>query len=442
MSKDFANFFSKGELNRLGRKTGFNQRKGGIPGYAFADTLIFPGTAYDKHSLNDQSSSLKIRHDIDITKQGINERYTDKTIDFIKSILFELLRKVIPDNPSIEELSHFEAVRIKDSTCFQVPEHLLEYFPGSGGSASKAMVRIQFEYDAKSGEVLDLSLHAFNEQDQSDSVNTLHTIKENELCIRDLGYVNRKFPEALIRCRAHYLNRSAANGGIYFEKGAGIEKANFVGLKRSMTKKRIRILDTTAYLYGGDNKFKTRMILEMLPDDVVSERIRKIKAEAKKNKSNPSAEHMARAYFNIFITSVSPDILPKEKVRELYCLRWQIELVFKTWKSFGELHKTKKMKYARFVSSIYARLIMLMLNWKIFWELLLKKWASEKLLMSIHKFYKLMISNISEIREAVSKSANCFHKKINTILSCTKNLVLEKKKNKLCLQEVIMSLVE
>lgn len=100
------------------------------------------------------------------------------------------------------------------------------------------------------------------------------------------------------------------------------------------------------------------------------------------------------------------------------------------------------MKYQRFVSSIYARLIMLMLNWKIFWELLLKKWSSDKLLMSIHKFYKLMISKVSEIREAVSKSANCFHKKINNILSCTKNLVLEKKKGKLSLQEVIMSLVE
>jgi hypothetical protein len=426
----------------LGRKSGFNQRKGGISGYAFADTLVFSGTTFDKHSLNDQSSNLKIRHNIEVSKQGVDERYTDKTIDFIKSILSELLVKVITDNPAIEELSHFNATRIKDSTCFQVPECFVQYFPGSGGSASKAMVRIQFEYDAKTGEVLDLSLHAFNEQDQSDSVNTLHTIKENELCIRDLGYVNRIFLEALIRCQAHYLNRSAANVGIYFEKDDGYEKANFVELKRSMTKEGSRILDTTAYLYGGADKFKTRMIIEMLPDKIVSERIRKMKALAKKNKSTPSAEYIARAYFNIFITSVSADILPKEKIRELYCLRWQIELVFKTWKSFGELHKTKKMKYQRFVSSIYARLIMLMLNWKIFWELLLKKWSSDKLLMSIHKFYKLMISKDSEIREAVSKSANCFHKKINNILSCTRNLVLEKKKGKLSLQEVIMSLVE
>lgn len=426
----------------MARKSGFNQRKGGIPGSAFADSLIFPGTGFDKHSLNDMSSCLKIRHNIEVTKQGVDERFTENTIDFVKSILSELIRKIITDKPHIKELSHFEAVRIKDSTCFQVPEYLSKYFSGSGGSASKAMVRIQFEYDAKSGEVLDLSLHAFNDQDQSDSVNTLHTIKKNELCLRDLGYVNRKFLEAIICFQAYYLNRSAANVGIYFEKDNGIEKANFIDLKKSMKKSGIRLLDKKAFLYAGTNKFETRMIIEMLPDKIVSERIRKINAEAKKKGHNASDEHKARACFNIFITNVSADILSKEKVRELYCLRWQIELVFKTWKSFGELHKTKKMKYERFVSCLYARLIMLMLNWKIFWELALKKWASEKLLMSIHKFHKLLISNISEIRQAVSKSANIFHKEINNILSCTKNLVLEKKKDKLSLQEVIMSLMK
>ncbi len=426
----------------MGRKADFNQRKGGIPGYAFADSLIFSGSGFDKHSLNDMSGCLKIRHKIEVTRQGVDERFTEATIQFFKSTLSELIRKVITDMPHIEEMSHYKTVRIKDSTSFQIPEHLAKYFPGSGGSASKAMVRIQFEYDFKSGEVLDLSLHAFNVQDQTDSVNTLHTIKENELKISDLGYVNQKYLKAIVDKKAYYLNRSGANVGIYFKENKKMNKVNFVDLKKSMTKKGISILDKTAFLYEGDDKFETRIIIELLPDDIVNERIRKMKKEAKKRKRNLSAEHIARACFNIFITNVSEAILPKEKVRELYCLRWQIELVFKTWKSFGELHKTKKMKYERFVSCLYARLIMLMLNWKIFWELALKKWSSERLLMSIHKYHKLMMINFHKIREAVSRSAYFFHKEINNILSCTKNLTLEQKKNKLSLQEIIMLLVE
>lgn len=426
----------------MGRKAKFNQRAGGIPGNAFAESLIFTGCGFDKHSLNDMSASLKTRHNIEVSKQGVNKRFTKNTISFFEIILSELLRKIITENPHIKELSHFGTVRIKDSTCFQVPECLLEYFPGSGGSASKAMVRIQFEYDAKSGEVLDLSLHAFNEQDQTDSVNTLHTIKENDLKLVDLGYVNRKYLEAMVEKKAFYLNRSPSNIGIYFKKGKGFEETNFVKLLKTMKKSGARFIDKNVFLYAAKNKFETRMIIEMLPNDIVSERIRKIKAEAKKNKRTPSAEHIARAYFNIFITNVSKLILPKEKVRQLYCLRWQIELVFKTWKSFGELQKTKEMKYERFVSCIYARLIMLMLNWKIFWELLLKKWASEKLLVSIHKYHKLMMRNFTEIRLKISESADSFYKEINKILSCTKNLVLEKKKEKLSLQEIILSFVK
>jgi len=426
----------------LGRKTNFNQRKGGIPGYAFADALIFPGCGFDKYSLNDMSGNLKTRHKIEVTKQGVDERFTEETIQFLKSILSELVRKVITDMPHIKEMSYFNAVRIKDSTSFQIPEHLAKHFPGSGGSASKAMVRIQFEYDFKSGEVLDLSLHAFNVQDQTDSVNTLHTIKEKELKISDLGYVNQKYLKAIVDKKAYYLNRPGASVGIYFEENKKMNKVNFVNLKRSMRKKGIGILDKTAFLYEGADKFETRIIIELLPDDIVNERLRKINKEAKKKKRNVSKEHKARACFNIFITNVSAEILSKEKVRELYCLRWQIELVFKTWKSFGELHKTKKMKYERFVSCLYARLIMLMLNWKIFWELALKKWSSEKLLISIHKYHKLMMINFHKIREAVLRSAYFFHKEINNILNCTKNLTLEQKKNKLSLQEIIMLLVE
>lgn len=37
------------------------------------------------------------------------------------------------------------------------------------------------------------------------------------------------------------------------------------------------------------------------------------------------------------ITNVKKEILPAEKIRKTYYRRWQIELVFKTWKFFFEL---------------------------------------------------------------------------------------------------------
>lgn len=429
-------------MNRLGWQSGFNKRVGGISGHAFADSIIFTGTHFDKLSLNDLSSSLKIRHNVVITKQGVDDRFSDASIQFMKTLLKELLRKILSNSPYVEEFSDFEAIRIKDSTSFQIPAYLAKYFPGSGGAASKAMLRIQFEFDYKSGLVHDLSIHPFNVQDQTDSLKTIHTIKKNELIIRDLGYVNRNFLESIVLKEAYYLNRSGANTGIFLKENGELNKINFVKLKNKMKKQGIHSIDTTGHFYEGENKFESRMIIELLPDEVISERNRKIEKEAKKKGRKPSKEHKARAHFNIFITNVSEDILPKEKVQKLYCLRWQIELVFKTWKSFGGIHKTKKMKYERFVTCLYARLTLLILNWKIFWELAWRKWSADKIIISIHKFHKLMRVNITDVRNAILKTASYFQEQMNNILNCTNNLVLEKKKKKHSLHDIIMLLVE
>jgi hypothetical protein len=43
----------------------------------------------------------------------------------------------------------FNRILILDSTKFQLPDALAEYFQGNGGSASSAGVKIQFCYDLK-----------------------------------------------------------------------------------------------------------------------------------------------------------------------------------------------------------------------------------------------------------------------------------------------------
>jgi IS4 transposase len=63
---------------------------------------------------------------------------------------------------------------------------------------------------------------------------------------------------------------------------------------------------------------------------------------------------------------VDREILPIEKIRRTYYLRWQIELVFKTWKSFFEINKVKKVKKERLECQLLAKLIWVLLNWQLF----------------------------------------------------------------------------
>ena len=47
---------------------------------------------------------------------------------------------------------------------------------------------------------------------------------------------------------------------------------------------------------------------------------------------------------NVYITNTSPEEVPPNYVHSLYSLRWQIEILFKTWKSFFEIDECKGIK--------------------------------------------------------------------------------------------------
>ncbi len=65
---------------------------------------------------------------------------------------------------------------------------------------------------------------------------------------------------------------------------------------------------------------------------------------------------------NAYITNVSSDIITINQVHELYSLRWQIEIIFKVWKSIFKINQVKKVKLERFMCFLYGRLIALLLS--------------------------------------------------------------------------------
>ena len=68
----------------------------------------------------------------------------------------------------------------------------------------------------------------------------------------------------------------------------------------------------------------------------------------------------------MFITNVSAEILPAQSIRKTYYLRWQVELVFKTWKSFFRINLVKKVKKERLECQLLARLLWILVNWGLF----------------------------------------------------------------------------
>jgi hypothetical protein len=339
--------------------------------------------------LNDLSVALKVQHGVEIRKQSLHERFNQYAYVFLKVALEELIQKqvVLPQrfNPRC-----FRRILIKDSTCFQIDESLEAYYPGSGGSGSGASIRIQFEYDFLGGKIVDLSMNAFNDQDATNSVETIELTSAGDIIIRDLAYMSIEVLQAIAKRSAFYLCRPSPSTNIYEMKSDTYCKLDFVGLFKYMQKNGIETLEREVYL-GAKELFKTRMALHLLPQNVVATRIRKAReANKKKGRGELTAEYIARAHLNLFVTNTTIEQLSTRDTWQLYRLRWQIELVFKVWKTICQIHRVKKVNRYRLECYVLSRLILIMLGWQVIWIAAVCLYQAEGKVISFFKAAKTL----------------------------------------------------
>ena len=424
LSIEIKNLLDANYINSVAKETGFILREGKIDGFVFLDMLLFTHFNHKELSLNDMSIQIKKRFDIDIARQSIDERFTNRAVEFFKTVLGKALEITISKNYKLD-FTTYDRVLIKDATSFQLPENMADKYKGSGGSASKSAIKIQFEYDLRTGKIMDLSLFPFVVQDATNAQDTIDNILNNELIIRDLGYINIPVLRAIEEKESFYVNRMQTSVNVYEEKDGKLVEIDFAKLHKSMKSKGLSIIEKDVFI-GKKEKFKTKMIVELLPQEYYNERIRKANKDAQKKGRALTDKYKTKQAMNIYITNTD---ISFKNIRTLYTLRWQIELMFKIWKSIGEIDKVKKMKVERFESFLFAKLIWIVLNWQIM-RLSLNYFYQEKQLeISPYKLFKTLKSDIYKFRTALLHSiTNVFMFIMENIELCPTNHLSEKKK--------------
>ncbi len=400
LESQFKKHFSFEEIEQIARNSKFVQRSSSLSGYTFLCLIVFNSDSLAYESLNDLSTKLELDHGVQITKQGLDGRFNEYAVQFLKSALEDLLAKQLSEVNTLIQCDQFDRILIKDSVCFQVDESLSDIYPGSGGSGSTANVRIQLEYDLLSGKVVDLSLNAFNDQDAKNSMLTLEVIKKGDLIVRDLAYMHLNALTGIIEQLANFLCRLQTNRKVYQKVDGEVIEIDFGKTARLMRDLNINKIEEIVYL-GEKLDLQVRLFIYLLPIRVYNERMRKANKNAKKRGYQLSKEFKARAQLNLFITSAPEELISLETAWKIYTLRWQIELTFKVWKSLWKIDKVKKVKKNRLECYIWAKLFIIVTSWRVLWFIgkMLRQLYGNNL--SFYKAMKTIVNYVDRLKAMI-----------------------------------------
>lgn len=363
--------------NELAHETGFIKRQRKMTGSGFALGLIF-GWLADADSRLETLVQSCCNVSVEITRQGLHNRFTPEAATFLKMLLYETISQVIRGNPvNTDILSKFSGVYILDSTTIKIPDKLKDTWKGCQGNALKISVL----WDLLTGQLIDIELHHAKENDQRAVMQTMK-IPENVIRIADLGYYKLDVLDQIGNNGGLWVSRHQIGTKIFDRTGNPID---LVERLEQCSDDEVDIL----ILLGAEKKLKCRLIAQRIPVSKLEQRRKRVKQRDSKRQKKSSEQKESLLGWSIYITNASAEQLTGAEVAIMIRVRWQIELLFKLWKGHMKIDEWKTENEWRILCEIYAKLI----------ACIIQHWLM--IAGGIHALDKSMVRAIEPIRHLV-----------------------------------------
>lgn len=371
-----------------------------------------------------------------LSREALHNRFTDTAVAFMKRAVDAVLRQKLSFMPSLESelLQHFVSIRIFDSTGWDVNAALRKVLPGYGGDASEANCKVQACYEYLRGELSFFEVQPGTVPDNSYTENLSGHMQRGELLLIDLGYFALKTFYDIAEAGAFFLSRLLIRTKLFDP-----ETHQRIDLLSVLHKVPGNIHEMQVLLGGQEEvQVRCRLICLRASEEVANARRRKLIQNAKKKGRIPSELCLKLADWTLMITNVPVEWLPANMARHLYCLRWQIELVFKQLKSVLCIHNCKTGKINRLLCEVYGKMLMAIIVHRIHTERNITLWNNEQREVSMNKLYKRIQERAFIILELLLQSPDSAIQYLETELeSLLKNCLKNKQRSRRTTLEIL-----
>ncbi len=387
------------------RITGFVKRKRKLDGASFVQTTVFGWLG------NGQASSSELNQaaaavGVNISPQGLTKRFTAEAAACLRQVLETAVGQVVEAEPvALSLLERFNGVYLLDSSTVELPDSLATLWSGCGGSkGASSAVKVQVDLNYSNGALHRLWLQAGREHDQCRQAQAIE-LPGGALRIADLGYFKLDTLTAHSQRGVFWLSRLQAGTTVHDEAGQALDLGKWLNQQGSTLDCPIRL--------GSKHQLACRLLAVRVPTEVAAQRRRKLKRTAQKKGQTPSASRLALADWTLLITNAPIALLTLNDALALYRVRWQIELLFKFWKTGGGLDTSRSHNPWRILCEFYAKLIAMVVQ---HWLFLVSFWSYPN--RSLTKAARTVQQHALHLAATCSKSWRCLAQAIDSIDRC------------------------
>ena len=318
VTKQFKRSFGEAALNELGRISRFCRRERQVTPFRLALSLIESFASGSVTCIADIQRAFNALCETTVQYKPFHNQLAKREFPtFVRLLLSRLLNElaceVLRFSPS-SPFAQFESIHIQDGTSFAVKSTLAHTFPGRFTAVRPAAVELHVDLDLMSESLNQVVLSP----DSSAERQFLPEVEQLEgaLLLADRGYFSRAYLRALDHAGGYFIVCAGKNINPLIvravdEHGQTIKRFANRPLKDVTSKlSRFKHIDMQVRFGTGKRAFDCRLV------------------------AHPNLSQGAPRYL---VTNLVCEAFTPEQVSDGYRLRWQVELLFKEWKSYANL---------------------------------------------------------------------------------------------------------
>lgn len=348
LRRQFRELISPKRVSMLARATGFMQRKGKIRPFVFVWSLVMGFGAGSTRTVSALRRSFERVSGVSLVPSSFYDRFTGDLVELLRLLVAHLLATTAGTLTTLGgTLRHFKDLMLADASVLRLHARLEKLFPACRTNHTKAAAKLHAVMSATGAGHEAVSV-------TGERVNERHRLKigpwvRDRLLLLDLGYFGYRLFDRIRRNGGFFISRLKTNANplIVAENRRWHGKAVKLVGKRlqdvlgSLERKAIDVMVEVTFMrrtYAGKpSRATTTFRLVGVLDPETKE-------------------------YHLYITNVPPEKLSAEDVALAYRARWEIELLFKAWKTEFRLDELPSQKPEVVEALIYAAIITMLVS--------------------------------------------------------------------------------